>query len=103
MSVPFTFPVSPEDFAAYQEKLLGEPIPDHMRKAMYAWIPVFNESFSEGLENDQEALEKSLSMMDHLIERHSASPILSKLLRAAKRWIVYAWKQGNQQRPTPPA
>lgn len=103
MSIPFTFPVSPEDFAAYQEKLLGEPIPDYTREVMAAWVPAFNNSFREGLENDLEALQDGMAKMDYLIERHSASPILSEFLRAAKRWVVYAWKQGNQQRPTPPA
>ena len=101
MSVPFTFPVSPDDFAAYQEQLRGEPIPARMREALDAWVPVFNDSYRDGLENDLEALELGTGRMDYLIERHDASPILADFLKASKRWIIYAWKQGKAHRPAP--
>ena len=95
MNVPFSFPVSPDDFTAYQEMLRGEPIPQHMREALAAWVPVFNDYYQDGLENNQEALEQGVDRMNCIIERRSASPILVKFLETAKSWIVYAWKQGR--------
>lgn len=102
MSVPFTFPVSADDFAAYQEKLLGSPLTDHMRAALDAWVPVINDSFQGGQSNDIDGLRRGLDHIDPLIEQYSACTILSRFLNVAKRWILYAWKQGNRQRPTPP-
>lgn len=98
MSVPFAFPVSNDDFAAYQEKLMGGPLGDNMREVLDAWVPAFNNSFREGLENDLEALEQGLSCMDQLIEKHSDNPTLTQCLEASRCWIIYAWKQGNTQR-----
>lgn len=98
MSVPFTFPVSTDNFAAYQEKLLGCPLGDNMREVLDAWVPAFNDSFREGLENDPEALEQGVSCMDQLIEKCSDNSTLTQFLKASRYWIIYAWKQGNAQR-----
>lgn len=95
MSATVTFPISVDDFAAHQEKLYGEPIPYNMRKAMAAWVPVFNESFQDGMENDLDALEHGVERMNHIIEQHSANPTLVKFLETAKNWIVYAWVRGR--------
>lgn len=97
MNVPFSFPVSPDDFAAYQEKLHGEPILHQMREALNAWVPVLNGVYHDGLKNDHAALECQLKRMDCFIEQNSTSPNLVKFLETAKSWIVYAWGQGRAQ------
>ena len=97
MNVPFSFPVSPDDFAAFQEKLHGEPIPHQMREALDTWVPVFNASYQDGLENNQNALESQLKRLDDFIEQNRTSQRLADFMQTVKRWIVYAWKQGRAQ------
>lgn len=100
MSVPFTFPVSTDDFVAYQEKLLGCPLTDNMRWVVEAWVPAFNDSFSEGLENDLEALEQWVSCMDRFMKKHSDNVVLTKFLSASRCWIIYAWERGKESAAT---
>ena len=97
MNIPISFPVSPDDFIAYQEKLRREPIPHQMREALNAWGPVLNASYQDGLENDLEALKQGVDRMNYIIERHSASPTLGKFYKTAKTWIIYSWCCGRAQ------
>lgn len=100
MNALLTFPLSPDSFAAYQAQLRGKPVPNHMIEAFAAWVPVFNDSYRDGLEDDQEALKHGTAYMDNLIAQHGASPILANFLKTSKRWIIYAWAQGRAHRPT---
>lgn len=89
------FPITVDDFTAYQEMLRGEPIPRRMREALAAWAPVFNDSYRDGLENDREALEQGVDRMNYIIEQRSISPVMVKFLETVKIWIVYAWVRGR--------
>lgn len=89
------FPITVDDFTAYHEKLRGEPLSNRMREALAAWVPVFNDSYRDGLENDLEALEQGVDRMNYIIEQRSTSPVMVKFLETVKIWIVYAWNQGQ--------
>lgn len=66
-----------------------------MRRAIAAWVPVFNASYLDGLKNDREALEQGVDRMNYIIEQRSTSPVMVKFLETVKIWIVYAWNQGQ--------
>lgn len=56
-----SFPVSPEEFIAYQEQLAGRKLTGHEREATAAWVEGFNLSYEDGLKQDTDALEDSLA------------------------------------------
>ena len=89
-----SFPVSPEEFIAYQEQLAGRKLTGHEREATAAWVEGFNLSYEDGLKQDTDALEDSLAKMDELITRRDNSPAVRDILRVCRRWIITAWKQG---------
>lgn len=89
------FPITVDNFTAYQEMLRGEPISHRAREALAAWVPVFNDSYRDGLENDLEALEQGVDRMNYIIEQRSTSPVMVKFLETVKIWIVYAWVRGR--------
>ena len=89
-----SFPVSPEEFIAYQEQLAGRKLTGHEREATAAWGEGFNLSYEDGLKQDTDALEDSLAKMDELITRRDNSPAVRDILRVCRRWIITAWKQG---------
>ena len=89
-----SFPVSPEEFIAYQEQLAGRKLTGHEREATAAWVEGFNLSYEDGLKQDTDALGDSLAKMDELITRRDNSPAVRDILRVCRRWIITAWKQG---------
>ena len=89
-----SFPVSPEEFIAYQEQLAGRKLTGHEREATAAWVEGFNLSYEDGLKQDTDALEDSLAKMDELITRRDNSPAVRDILQVCRRWIITAWKQG---------
>ena len=89
-----SFPVSPEEFIAYQEQLAGRELTGKMREAVAAWAEGFNLSYKAGLEQDRATLEDSLAKVDELIVRRENSPALRGVLQSCRWWITIAWKQG---------
>ena len=89
-----SFPVSPEEFIAYQEQLAGRELTEHEREATAAWVEGFNLSYKDGLKQDRAALEDSLAKMDELTARRDNSPVVRDILQVCRRWIITAWKQG---------
>lgn len=89
-----SFPVSPEEFIAYQEQLAGRELAGNARELVAAWVEGFNLSYRDGLERDRTALEDSLAKMDELIAREENCPAGISFFQTCRRWIITAWKQG---------
>lgn len=90
--LPFSFPVSPDDFISYQEYLVGKPLSLLEQRAIAIWVPIFNDSFHDGQMHNIIELNTYLSRIDQLTK--DASPILKRFLLSARAWIIFAWKQG---------
>lgn len=94
MSVPFTFPVSTDDFAAYQEQLMGRSMTNLERDALNVWVPIINDSFHDGQVGDHDTLTESQVYLSRLEMKHKENQTLVRFLQSAQLWILYAWKQG---------
>ena len=98
MNITFNFPVTPETFAAHQEKLCGFPIRGKLREITDTWVENINVAYEEGRANDVAGLQNSLDIMEQLIAKNRYRPVALKLLKAARHWVIYAWKQGQKER-----
>lgn len=96
MNMPFTFPVFPEDFCAYQETLTNRPLTENEREILNAWVPLFNDSFRAGVRNDGEWLKRKMEIVDRLSKEYAGSHFFTDFLKVSRNWIDYAWKQGRK-------
>lgn len=94
MSVPFTFPVSTDDFAVYQEQLMGRSMSDQERDTLNVWVPIINDSFRDGQLRDQDTLTESQVYLSQLEMKHKENKTLVRFLQSVQHWILYAWNQG---------
>jgi len=86
MSGPITLPASLEAFVAYQEQLIRRKLSAVEQEATAEWLTIFN-NIATGDLDGATALER----IDYLINRTEDSDLL-RLLMAARKWIVFAWK-----------
>lgn len=91
-----TFPVTTDDFLSCQETLGGQKLCPDCAEAIKSWIPAYNESYEEGRSGDKDGLLESVQKMDELISDKEDDSIVSRFLKGARFWIIYAWDQGRR-------
>ena len=89
-----TFPVAPEVFLADQERIIGRALSGREKEVTVEWLKAISMSYEDGLRQDHPALKDTLAEMDKLIARGEGSPALQTALRAARAWMIEAWRQG---------
>ena len=91
-----TFPITAEAFSAYQAALIKRELTNNERKIAAALVPAFNMSYEEGEAGDKDGLLESVQKMDELISDKEDDSIVSRFLKGARFWIIYAWDQGRR-------
>lgn len=91
-----SFPTTVEAFLSYQEVLIGEKLCGYNREAISEWVPVFNDCYEDGRRHDCAALENRLDLMNKFMEEQKDSPLLYKMLKSSKSWMVVAWDRGRR-------
>lgn len=76
MNLPFTFPVSLEEFIAYQEQLINRPLSENEREVTAVWLEIINQSEPGDTE-----------FMDKLIAQHLDQEGINHFLEAVKAWM----------------
>lgn len=84
MTCPIPLPATPEDFTAYQERLIHRKLSAAEREATAVWLDIFNNIRTGNLDGAV-AKEK----IGYLIATNTDDDILH-FLKAAREWIVYA-------------
>lgn len=95
-TVELAFPTTVDAFLTYQEALIGEKLCGHNRKAVACWVPVFNGCYEDGWRRDCAALENRLDSVDGFMKEQKDDPLLYKMAKSAKAWMVVAWDQGRR-------
>ena len=91
-----TFPTTAEAFIADQERIIGRALSEKEKEVTTEWLKAISMSYEDGLKRDRAALEDSLEKMDELIAKRAGSPALQTCLRAARAWMIEAWRQGEE-------
>ena len=86
MSAPIALPATPAAFMEYQERILRRKLTAAEREATAEWLDIFND-ISTGNLDSTVAMER----INYLID-HTEDPARLRFLRAAREWIIYAWK-----------
>lgn len=90
-----SFPITAERFMKYQEKLVGQTIPDDLAKVVDEWVPIFNRAYELGRGNDETGYNEMLKeIFDLSCQCDVGSPVYSFLM-ACGRWIATAYAQGS--------
>lgn len=91
------FPVTPEAFIAYQERLADRKLAEHEREVIAALVKVFNLFYEGGLKQDHAVLNRCLDKPDELMARHKDRAGVHKFAEACRIWMMEAWRQGAER------
>ena len=98
-----SFPTTPEAFTAAQARITGKPMDANIQEAVGAWVPIFNDCFQFGRRGDRAAMDTlvgRLAELDTLVGRldglNPSTERLTRFLKAARAWMIYAWQRGKQ-------
>lgn len=96
MNLPFKFPVSLEEFMAYQANLVGHELPRSTKNLVGKWLPAINDAYEAGLKNDLADIKLSMDFVDGLIESNLGKQAYVGFMKVIRCWIAIAWDHGQR-------
>ncbi|MEL4861603.1 hypothetical protein AAEU42_10190 [Pseudoflavonifractor phocaeensis] len=96
MNLPFKFPVSLEEFMAYQANLVGRKLPRSTKNLVGKWLPTINNAYEAGLKSDFADIKLSMDFVDGLIESNLGKQAYVGFMEGIRCWIAIAWDHGQR-------